>query len=79
LTVDSFSLYIFRVNRRDVLKICRFVSYGSAPAMVAVMVLAYAGLLARGVARVDVFILLAVGLLATLGAWATSSYARRRG
>jgi len=47
--------------------------------MIAVMVLAYAGLLAHGVARVDVFILLAVGLLATLGAWATSSYARRRG
>jgi hypothetical protein len=79
LTIDSFALYIFRVNRRDVLKICRFVSYGSAPAMIAVMLLAYAGLLGRSVARVDVFILLAVGLLATLGAWAASLYARRRG
>lgn len=67
------------MSYRDVVKICRFVSMASAPAMILVMLLSYAGLLARGVARVDVLILLAVGLLTTFGAWATSSRARRRG
>jgi hypothetical protein len=67
------------MTRHDLLKILRFVSMASAPAMIAIMVLAYAGWLPRGLARIDVFALLVIGLLATLGAWATSTAARRRG
>jgi hypothetical protein len=67
------------MKQHDVLKILRFVSLASAPAMVAVMLLAYAGVLPRPMARMDVLALLVVGLLATFAAWATSTSARRRG
>jgi hypothetical protein len=67
------------MNPRTVIAILRFVGIASAPAMIVVMLLAELGWLDRGIARVDVLVLLIVGLAATFGAWATSSAARRRG
>lgn len=67
------------MGRRDIIQMLRFISLASAPAMVSVMALAYAGLLPRGIARIDVLVLLVVGLLATFAAWATSSSTRRGG
>jgi hypothetical protein len=64
---------------RTLIYVLRFVSRATAPAMVLVMLFAYLGLLSRGIARADVFVLLVVGLAATFGAWATSNAVRRRG
>jgi hypothetical protein len=53
------------VRDQEIRAALRIVGYGAAPAMVLVMVLSFSGLLARGVARADVLVLLVVGLVAS--------------
>jgi hypothetical protein len=67
------------MNPRTIISVLRFVGVASAPAMIVVMLLAELGFLNRGIGRIDVLVLLVVGLAATFGAWATSSALRRRG